>query len=254
MPGAAATTLDEVPFSSRWKWSGIRREDGWLVLGAPDVLLAGRLPAEVSGHEQEGRRVLAFGRAGVVSPADGGGGTPRIEPLALVVLEERLRDDAARTIAFLYRQDVDVKVMSGDSPATVAAVAARAGIRVAGTPRQGSDLPEDPGQLAVVAREATVFARLTPDHKRALVAALTGHGAYVAMIGDGVNDVPAMKGARLAVARAAAPSWPRASPTACWWPIVSAPSPTPSARAARSSTTCSAWPSCSSPSRCSPPS
>ena len=70
-------TLEEVPFSSRWKWSGIRREDGWLVLGAPDVLLAGRLPAEVSGHEQEGRRVLAFGRAEqVVSPADGGGGTP----------------------------------------------------------------------------------------------------------------------------------------------------------------------------------
>ena len=133
-------------------------------------------------------------------PADGGGGTPRIEPLALVVLEERLRDDAADTIAFLYRQDVDVKVMSGDSPATVAAVAARAGVRVAGTPRQGSDLPEDPAQLADVAREATVFARLTPDNKRALIAALTGHGAYVAMIGDGVNDVPAMKGARLAVA------------------------------------------------------
>ena len=201
LPGAATASLEEVPFSSRWKWSGIRREDGWLVLGAPDVLLAGRLPAEVSGHEQEGRRVLAFGRAQqVVSPADGGGGTPRIEPLALVVLEERLRDDAPDTIAFLYRQDVDVKVMSGDSPATVAAVAARAGVRVAGTPRQGSDLPEDPAQLADVAREATVFARLTPDNKRALIAALTGHGAYVAMIGDGVNDVPAMKGARLAVA------------------------------------------------------
>jgi cation-transporting P-type ATPase E len=135
-----------------------------------------------------------------VSPADGGGGTPRIDPLALVVLEERLRDDAADTIAFLYRQDVDVKVMSGDSPATVAAVAARAGIRVAGTPRQGSELPEDPVQMAAVAREGTVFARLSPDNKRALIAALTGHGAYVAMIGDGVNDVPAMKGARLAVA------------------------------------------------------
>src|SRR5204862_12529 len=81
-----------------------------------------------------------------------------------------------------------------------AAAAARAGVRVAGTPRQGRDLPEDPAQLADVAREATVFARLTPDNKRALIAALTGHGAYVAMIGDGVNDVPAMKGARLAVA------------------------------------------------------
>ncbi len=140
--GRAASPLEEVPFSSRWKWSGIRREVGWLVLGAPDVLRAGRLPAEVSGHEQEGRRVLAFGRADqVVSPADGGGGTARIEPLAMVVLEERLRDDAADTIAFLYRQDVDVKVMSGDSPVTVAAVAARAGIRVSGAPRQGPICP-----------------------------------------------------------------------------------------------------------------
>jgi soluble P-type ATPase len=119
-------------------------------------------------------------------------------PVPVAAVE--LRDDAADTIAFLYRQDVDVKVMSGDSPATVAAVAARAGIRVAGTPRQGSDLPEDPAQLAAVAREATVFARLSPDHKRALIAALTGHGAYVAMIGDGVNDVLPIKRADLGIA------------------------------------------------------
>src|SRR4029078_2055867 len=110
----------------RWGGGGVR--EGWW---------AGGLRADVSGHEQEGRRVLAFGRAQqVVSPADGGGGTPRIERLALVVLEERLRDDAADTIAFLYRQEVDVKVMSGDSPATVAAVAARAGARVGRTPRE----------------------------------------------------------------------------------------------------------------------
>ena len=90
--------------------------------------------------------------------------------------------------------------MSGDSPATVTAVAERAGVRTGTRQWRGDELPADPAQLAAVARDGTVFARLTPDNKRALIGALTGHGAYVAMIGDGVNDVPAMKRARLAVA------------------------------------------------------
>jgi cation-transporting P-type ATPase E len=190
----------EVPFSSRWKWSGLQRDDGWLVLGAPDVLL-GSQPAAAAEHEHAGRRVLVFGRAagGIDAQADHLQ-PPAIDPLGLVVLEERLRSDAADTIAFLYRQGVEVKVMSGDSPATVSAVAERAGVRVGERAWQGSDLPADAARLAEVARQGTVFARLTPEHKRQLIAALTGHGAYVAMIGDGVNDVPAMKRARLAVA------------------------------------------------------
>jgi magnesium-transporting ATPase (P-type) len=191
----------EVPFSSRWKWSGLQRDDGWLVLGAPDVLLGSQPVAAMAEHELAGRRVLVFGRATADIDAQADHlQPPAIDPLGLVVLEERLRGDAADTIAFLYRQGVEVKVMSGDSPATVTAVAERAGVRVGERAWQGSDLPADAAQLAEVARQSSVFARLTPEHKRQLIAALTGHGAYVAMIGDGVNDVPAMKGARLAVA------------------------------------------------------
>jgi cation-transporting ATPase E len=189
----------QVPFSSRWKWSAVRGEDRWSVLGAPDVLLP-EPAAAAAEHEQAGRRVLAFGAAATIDPGDGEPAAPAVDAAGLVVFEERLRDDAPATIAFLYDQGVDVKVMSGDSPATVTAVATRAGVQVGDRQWRGEELPEDPAQLAQVAREATVFARLTPEQKRALIGALTGHGAYVAMIGDGVNDVPAMKGARLAVA------------------------------------------------------
>jgi cation-transporting ATPase E len=201
LPAEAQPPAAEVPFSSRWKWSALVLEDAWLVLGAPDVLLAGGPRPEAAEHERAGRRVLAFGRApDGVDADDGDHRPPAFEPLGLVVLEERLRDDAAATVDFLYRQGVEVKVMSGDSPTTVAAVAERVGIRVGERAWQGSELPDDLEQLKQVAAEVTVFARLTPEHKRRLIDALRGNGAYVAMMGDGVNDVPAMKGARLAVA------------------------------------------------------
>ncbi len=118
----------------------------------------------------------------------------------MIALEEHVRPEAAETIAFLRGQGVSVKVMSGDSPTTVAAVAERAGIRVEGPPIDGKDLPEPGPALTAAATSSTVFARLAPQQKRMLIEALTGAGHYVAMIGDGVNDVPAMKGARLAIA------------------------------------------------------
>ena len=145
--------------------------------------------------------MLAFGRAlAPIDPDSDQRPPPPLEPVALVVLEEQLRDDAADTIAFLRRQGVAVKVMSGDSAATVSAVAERVGVELGGRAWDGADLPAEGPELTQAAREGAVFARLTPDHKRALVDALTGSGAYVAMIGDGVNDVPAMKRARMAVA------------------------------------------------------
>ncbi|MDX6495684.1 MAG: cation-transporting P-type ATPase [Gaiellales bacterium] len=201
LPVESATAQAEVPFSSRWKWSALLRDGSWLVLGAPDVLLGDAADGEVRAHELAGRRVLAFGVAkSDIDPESDSRPAPEIEPLAIVVLEERLRSDARDTVEFLHGQGIAVKVMSGDSPTTVAAVAARAGIDAAGRTWEGGDLPGDPAELAVAAREGAVFARLTPEHKRDLINALTGEGAYVAMIGDGVNDVPAMKVARLAVA------------------------------------------------------
>jgi cation-transporting P-type ATPase E len=211
-PGQAAAVGDEVPFSSEWKWSGLSLADGGaagtFVLGAPDVLAeAGALtlpPGLARTLEQEtaaGRRVVAFGSSEQALPADpASGAAPRMAPLALVVLEETLRPDAAETIAFMKEQEVDLKLISGDAAATVTAVAYAVGVpRDAGVV-EGPDLPDDAEGLARVALANTIFCRIKPEQKKALVAALVGAGRYVAMIGDGVNDVPALKQARMAVA------------------------------------------------------
>jgi magnesium-transporting ATPase (P-type) len=204
LPGAARPAQSEVPFSSRWKWSACRLEgdEQTLVLGAPDVLLGMDAPALVSEHERAGRRTLVLGRtpAELMAPGADGAAPPTIEPIAVIALEEHIRPEAAGTIAFLRDQGVAVKVMSGDSPTTVAAVAERAGINVEGPAVDGADLPQPGAELALAADSSTVFARLSPQQKRMLVEALGGSGRYVAMIGDGVNDVPAMKGSRLAIA------------------------------------------------------
>jgi cation-transporting P-type ATPase E len=203
LPGTARPVRSEVPFSSRWKWSAclLEGETATLVLGAPDVLMGADAPAVAAEHERAGRRTLLFGRtsADLTPPADGAQ-PPAIEPVAVIALEEHVRPEAAETIAFLRYQGVSVKVMSGDSPTTVAAVAERAGIQVEGPPIDGKNLAEPGAELTRAATESTVFARLAPQQKRMLIESLTASGRYVAMIGDGVNDVPAMKGSRLAIA------------------------------------------------------
>jgi len=200
LPGAAAEVEAEVPFSSRWKWSAVRLrgEPRPLVLGASDVLA----PGGGAAAAEDGRRTLVFGTASDPLPDPEPGVTPEgFALLGTVVLEERMRPDAAATVEFLRRQGVAVKVLSGDAPATVAAVAERAGIPAGPGPVAGSqELPDDAAELAVLAEERTVFGRLTPEDKRRLVEAMTGSGRAVAMIGDGVNDVPAMKSSRLAIA------------------------------------------------------
>ena len=211
-PGKAGTVRGEVPFSSEWKWSGVSLDgaggNATYVLGAPDILAeagALSLPPGLAGKlEQEtaaGRRVVAFGQTSEALPEDpAAGGAPKLQPLALVVLEETLRPDAAETIAYMREEEVDLKLISGDAAATVTAVAFAVGVpRDAGVV-EGPDLPEDEEALAKVAQENTIFCRIKPEQKKALVGALVAAGRYVAMIGDGVNDVPALKRARMAVA------------------------------------------------------
>jgi magnesium-transporting ATPase (P-type) len=120
--------------------------------------------------------------------------------LALVVLGERLRPDAWTTVDYFRREGVALKVISGDDPETAAAIAREAGIDV-GTPLDGRELPEDPDELRRVAEQVSVVGRVSPEDKRRLVEALTASGHYVAMVGDGVNDVPALKASRLAIAQ-----------------------------------------------------
>ncbi len=198
----------EVPFSSKWKWSGLRLGGVSYVLGAPDILAqAGALalpPGLARKLEEEtaaGRRVVAFGRAGEPLPDDPWQAPPpRLTPIALVVLEETLRADAAETIAAMREGDVDLKLISGDARATVTAVAYAVGVPADAGVIEGSELPEDPKELAAAAQSNTIFCRIAPEQKKALVEALRASGRYTAMIGDGVNDVPALKQARLAVA------------------------------------------------------
>ncbi len=212
-PGDAGQVSAEVPFSSEYKWSGVTLAGegagaGTFVLGAPDVLAeSGALtlpPALAARLEEEtaaGRRVVAFGRSEGPLPADPGlEPAPRLVPVALIVLEETLRRDAAETIATMRAQHVDLKLISGDAAATVTAVAYAVGVpREAGVV-EGPDLPDDPEALREVALANTIFCRIKPEQKKALVSALVAAGRYVAMIGDGVNDVPALKRARMAVA------------------------------------------------------
>jgi cation-transporting ATPase E len=211
-PGQPGRVLGEVPFSSEWKWSGVSLDGGaggaTYVMGAPDVLAeagALTLPPRLAGKLEEetaaGRRVVAFGQTSEALPSDpAAGGAPRITPLALVVLEETLRPDAAETIEFMRKQEVDLKLISGDAAATVTAVAYAVGVpREAGVV-EGPELPEDEERLKKAALENTIFCRIKPEQKKALVGALVAAGRYVAMIGDGVNDVPALKRARMAVA------------------------------------------------------
>ncbi len=207
-PGEPAPVRGEVPFSSVWKWSGLEIDGSSYVMGAPDLLdragaltLPPGLKRKLEEETAAGRRVVAFGESGEALPDDpAAAAPPRLTPLALIVLEETLRPDAAETIAFIREEGVDLKLISGDARATVTAVAYAVGVPRDADVIEGPDLPEDPEGLAAAAQRNAIFCRIAPEQKKALVEALRAAGRYTAMIGDGVNDVPALKQARLAVA------------------------------------------------------
>jgi cation-transporting P-type ATPase E len=200
-PARPAEVHGEVPFSSGRRWSALALDGRTYVLGAPELLPLGPLADRVRDEQRRGRRALAFA-ASAEPPADGEApGLPAgLEPLGALVLAERLRPDARETVEYFRSQGVELKVLSGDAPETVAAIAADAGIAAPGGAVDGSSAAEDADVLraAVAAR---VVGRISPEGKRAVVAALRDQGRYVAMVGDGVNDVPALKEARLAIAQ-----------------------------------------------------
>ncbi|HET9079794.1 MAG TPA: HAD-IC family P-type ATPase [Trebonia sp.] len=194
------TVRARVPFSSARKWSGVSfAGHGTWLLGAPGVVspaLPAGVAASVARHEAEGRRVLLL--AATAAPLAGGQPPAGAEPAALVVLAEELREEAARTVRYLAGQGVTIKVLSGDAPRAVAAIARRAGLPEPGDPVDASGLTSE--QMADAIATADVFGRVQPAQKLAAVKALQAAGHVVAMIGDGVNDVQALKQADLGIA------------------------------------------------------
>lgn len=194
---------ESLPFSSARKYSGASFSEGdgesstWL-LGAPDVLLAPGDPAlaETARLNEQGLRVLLLARASrdLDDPEVARGA----RPTAFVVLEQRLRPDAADTLRYFADQDVRAKVISGDNAVSVGAVAAKLGL--SGSVVDARRLPADQDGMAKELDEGTVFGRVTPQQKRDMVGALQSRGHTVAMTGDGVNDVLALKDADIGVA------------------------------------------------------
>ncbi|MFE6492670.1 HAD-IC family P-type ATPase [Streptomyces sp. NPDC057748] len=193
-----------LPFSSARKYSGAAfdegggRESSWL-LGAPDVLLPEHDPAlaEIEQLNEQGLRVLLLARA--EGELDGPDIAAGAVPSALVVLEQRLRPDAAETLSYFADQRVATKVISGDNAVSVGAVAGKLGLPGAEHTLDARKLPTDPDDMATAMEENAVFGRVTPQQKRDMVAALQSRGHTVAMTGDGVNDVLALKDADIGV-------------------------------------------------------
>lgn len=206
-PGWTATAA--APFKSATKWSGASYgEHGNWVIGAPDVLLEPGSPAATQAEEigARGLRVLLLGCSDL--PVDHPDAPGRVTPAALVVLEQRIRPDAHDTLDYFASQKVSIKVISGDNAVSVGAVAGTLGLH--GQTIDARELPDEPDQFARTLEECTTFGRVRPDQKRAMVHALQSRGHTVAMTGDGVNDVLALKDADIGVAMGSGSSASRA--------------------------------------------
>ncbi|NND04729.1 MAG: HAD-IC family P-type ATPase [Acidimicrobiia bacterium] len=201
-PSPGWLVVDSVPFSSARKWSAAEFGDtGTWVLGAPDIVGSGdeSVLAKAEAYAAQGRRVLLLSYTS--HPLVGKEHLPaELEPTALVVLGDTIRPDAADTLRFFADQGVAAKVISGDHPETVAAIAREVGVPGSQHVVDGRNLPEEQEALAAVMERNSVFGRVTPYQKRAMVGALQSRGHVVAMTGDGVNDVLALKDADIGIA------------------------------------------------------
>jgi cation-transporting ATPase E len=212
--GQARRVCEEVPFSSARKWSGLAFDDGALqgvyVLGAPEILEPslqsdGELSRQADEWAALGLRVLLLAHQPEMVPLHDGDEQPQLPseliPVGAVSLSDELRPEAQTTLRDFAEAGVQLKIISGDNPQTVAALTRQAGLGADGRVISGLELAKmDEAQLALTAEEATIFGRITPQQKEQLVRVLRNKGYYVAMIGDGVNDVLSLKQAQLGIA------------------------------------------------------
>lgn len=224
---ASAHVSNRLPFSSARKWSAVQYvqssgERATWYMGAPEVLLSAinyantnELLEKVNSYAEQGERVLLLAKVSSVESNEVNsvtetdktfGDSPTIcanaQPVALVRCSERIREDARKTLSWFREQGVRCRVISGDNPRTVAAVAAKVGLTGDRKPvaMDARKLPEDINELAKVLENVDVLGRVLPHQKKAIVQALHTQGHVVAMTGDGVNDTLALKEADLGVA------------------------------------------------------
>ena len=194
--------LSKTGFSSATKYSSVTFDDGCYILGAPEFVLKDRYSEyeeEILEHASSGARVLVFGSYD--EEADGKPLKHSITPLGFVLLANPIREAAKETFEYFAEQGVEVKVISGDNPVTVSKVAKKAGIKNAEKYVDASQL-QDEEELRKAVLNNTVFGRVTPNQKRKFVRILKEAGHTVAMTGDGVNDVLALKDADCSIAMA----------------------------------------------------
>lgn len=214
LPGKAQKLVDEVPFSSALKWSAIACDSdelrGVYVLGALEMLQpylqsAADLAEQVRQHSDIGLRVLVFAHSPEMTTLHDSQNQPRLpqnlKALGLITFTDQLRSDAVQTLAGFAKAGIRLKIISGDNPHTVAALARQAGLEGDLRVVSGTELAElSDTDFAQTAEETTIFGRITPQQKEKLVDVLCRRGHYVAMIGDGVNDVLSLKKANLGIA------------------------------------------------------
>ena len=213
-PGSPLKAVEEVPFSSERKWSALSFSEsdrkGTYILGALEMLAASLQPGshfedQAKAWAEKGLRVLLFAYRPEVLPLFGKERRPALPenliPLGLISLSDVLRPEVNKTLAAFAGTGVKLKIISGDNPQTVVALARQAGMGPDLVTISGLQLDKmNPAEFAEAAENATIFGRITPHQKEQLVQALRNHGHYVAMIGDGVNDVLSLKQANLGIA------------------------------------------------------
>ena len=198
--GGELAPIAKIPFSSQRKWSAMTfPELGTLVVGAPERMTGTEIPETLQNELRQGKRVLFLACTQETVQPDTP--LPPMTALAALVLSAPVRTGAAETLAYLQREGVAVKVLSGDHPAAAAAVAARAGLPGASAWVDMSRVGTGE-ELARAAARYTVFGRVSPEQKRELVRAFQAQGHRVAMTGDGVNDILAMRKADCSIAMA----------------------------------------------------
>ncbi|GEQ19385.1 carbonate dehydratase [Clostridium butyricum] len=197
--------IDKIPFSSKRKWGGLTFEGdlGSWILGAPEVILGKEyvfIKNMVEEEAKKGKRVLLLAKFHGEELSDSLLG--KIESIALLLIEDIIREAAPDVLDYFNKQGVEVKIISGDSPVTVSEVARRAGVQSWNKYVDARELPEDDDEFKNLVKDTTVFGRVTPHQKKKIVTALQEMDHTVAMTGDGVNDVLALKASDCGIAMA----------------------------------------------------